>query len=198
MSIQNRVNGWLAEQFLNLVFLLRLPSDTYKRLYDVTLPAADSTAQIDHVLVSRFGIFVVETKDDSGCIFGLEKDAFWTQTFGRTKFRIPNPLRQNYGHVCALRELLALPDEVFRSVVALMGNAKLKTEMPPNVRTSGIVGYIRSFDQPVLTEEQVAEAVRTIEAARLPRGWATNRKHVRNVRRKLSERKPGRPVKGRI
>lgn len=198
MCAKNCVNGWLAEQFLTLVFLLRLPSNTYTRLYDVTLPVSGSTTQIDHILLSRFGIFVVETKAYSGWIFGSAKDAMWTQAFGRTKFRIPNPLRQNYGHVCALRELLALPEEAFQSVVALVGECKLKTEMPPNARKSGLIRYIRSFDRPVLTEEQIAEASRKIEATRLPRGWATHRRHVRNVRRKLMERKPVGQINGRI
>ena len=71
--------GVLGEGLVNFFAWLRLPKDTYHRVHNVTLPTPDGTTQIDHVLVSRFGIFVVETKNMRGWIFGAEDQAQWTQ-----------------------------------------------------------------------------------------------------------------------
>ena len=78
--------------------VLMLPSSMYRQYHDVILPTAGGTTQIDHVFVSVFGVFVVETKNMSGWIFGSERDQDWTQVFpGGRKFKFQNPLRQNYG-----------------------------------------------------------------------------------------------------
>jgi hypothetical protein len=68
------------------------------------LPSQGSTTQIDHVLVSVYGIFVIETKNMKGWIFGDERSAQWTQSIFGKKSRFQNPLRQNYRHVKALAE----------------------------------------------------------------------------------------------
>jgi hypothetical protein len=71
-----------------------------------TLRLNDENTQIDHVLVSRFGIFVIETKDYGGWIFGGPGDRNWTQVLFRTKFQ--KPIRQIYKHgvACPIRALL--------------------------------------------------------------------------------------------
>ena len=71
--------GVLGEALVKLAAKLRLPEDTYHRIHNVTLPTPDGTTQIDHIFVSRFGIFVVETKNMKGWIFGGENQPQWTQ-----------------------------------------------------------------------------------------------------------------------
>ena len=166
---------------------LSLPSDKYHKFHDVTLSTNGGTTQIDHVFVSVFGVFVVETKNMGGWIFGSERDKTWTQIFpGGKKVRFMNPLRQNYGHVRALADALAklgLPKDTVKSVIVFVGEAKLKRRMPPNV-TVGLdaARYIRSFKTRLLTEEQVTAACAIIESDRLPASWQTTRQHVRNVK----------------
>ncbi|WP_350617509.1 nuclease-related domain-containing protein, partial [Pseudomonas sp. HY7a-MNA-CIBAN-0227] len=77
---------------------------------NVTLPLPNGgSTQIDHVIVSIYGIFVIETKNYKGWIFGNEKQRQWTQAFpnGR-KYKFQNPLRQNYLHIKTLADLLEL------------------------------------------------------------------------------------------
>ena len=50
--------------------LSRLPKEDYHLIKNITLPTGDGTTQIDHILVSRFGVFVIETKNMKGWIFG--------------------------------------------------------------------------------------------------------------------------------
>lgn len=169
-----------------------MPKSAYTRFHDVILPVPDGTTQIDHVFVSRFGVFVVETKNMGGWIFGSEQDRQWTQMFrGRRKFRFQNPLRQNYRHVKAVEAALAelhLPKRSIKSVVAFVGDAELKTAMPGNVTVgAGFASCIRSFRDPILSDEQVRTVCRRIEAEIRASSAATNRQHVRALRaRELS------------
>jgi restriction system protein len=80
MSFKSTWRGWKGEIWTILVKKLFLSSADYVDLNNVTLEAANGTTQIDHVIVSRFGIFVVETKNLSGSIFGDMVGKTWTQT----------------------------------------------------------------------------------------------------------------------
>lgn len=68
----------------------------------MTLDTPDGTTQIDHVFLSPFGVFVLETKNMRGWIFGSENQAQWTQQIFKQRFKFQNPTRQNYKHLKAL------------------------------------------------------------------------------------------------
>jgi len=73
--------GLFGEFFVNLLAKFFLDKNVYHLVKNVTLPAEDGTTQIDHIIVSRYGIFVVETKNLKGRIFGSEN-----QPCGRKKY----------------------------------------------------------------------------------------------------------------
>ncbi len=156
----------------------------YQILNDLTLPARNGTTQIDHVIVSRYGIFVVETKNMSGWIFGGADQKTWTQTFPRKKFKMQNPTRQNYKHVKAVQELLGIQQNKIYSVVAFVGSAQPRTTMPPNVVWSlrELVRYIVSFKQVVLKENELAAISKRLSQGALPAGRKTRRNHVKHVK----------------
>lgn len=175
--------GMFGEFLVKLAARIRLPSAVYHPLHDVTVPTPDGSTQIDHVFVSPFGIFVVETKHMRGWIFGGEKQPNWTQKLYRKTVSFQNPLRQNYRHIKALEAMLVLPSEVIHSVVAFTGESRFKTPMPPNVTAGGgYVRYIRSFKTPVLSDEQVKDAITAIESGRLAPTRATHRQHVARLK----------------
>lgn len=64
--------GVFGEALVNIIAKFRLPAESYHKVHNVTLPTPDGTTQIDHVFVSRFGIFVVEKKHMKGWIYGGE------------------------------------------------------------------------------------------------------------------------------
>ena len=110
----------------------------YFIIENVTLNiGANGTTQIDHIVVSRFGIFVIETKRYKGWIFGDEGSRNWTQVLYKAKFKFPNPVVQNVGHVRAVRALFKLAEDSFHSLVVFVGNEfEFKTEMPDVVLKS--------------------------------------------------------------
>lgn len=86
-------------------------------------------SQPDVVVATPAGIIVFEVKEYSGWIFGKGHQRQWTQllAYGERKNRFYNPIRQNQGHIEALRRQLngfgAIP---FYSVVVFYGNCELK------------------------------------------------------------------------
>lgn len=101
--------GKLGEAFVSRA-LSELEPAKYTILDDLLLPSSGSiaTTQLDHVVVSDFGIFVIETKSFKGWIFGNANAQYWTQVLYRHREKFYNPLRQNYAHVKAIEALKAI------------------------------------------------------------------------------------------
>jgi restriction system protein len=163
------IKGWLGEKMTILGMWLKLDRKIYRLINDVILSSRNGTTQIDHVIVSSYGLFVIETKNMDGWIFGSANEATWTQQFFRKRFKFQNPLRQNYRHTKCLAEALHLADEVLHSVVFFIGEAKLKTTLPENVLTKGLSSYIMRFTKPGLGPTRVQEIelqLRALKAGR--------------------------------
>jgi len=177
------VKGAIGEFNVNLRARLFLDKEQYHLIKNVTLPTDDGSTQIDHIIVSKFGIFVVETKNMKGWIFGSPNQKNWTQKFPKSSNKFQNPLHQNYKHTKTLESLLMLSEEQVFSVVVFVGDSTFKTEMPENVTSgTGYIKYIKSKGQVVLTEAEVKDITSKIEAGRLKPSLKTNREHVKHVK----------------
>ena len=193
-----RVKGWIGERLVRLAARLRLDSRVYRAFNDVTLATPDGTTQIDHVFVSPYGVFVVETKNMKGWIFGGERQATWTQKIYRNTRKFQNPLRQNYKHTKTLQELLDLDPAVVLSIVVFVGDSRFKTKMPPNVvHGGGYVRYIRRFRERVFSDSEIEAICDRLSQGRLAPTRETHRAHVRNVaKQKQPEQGPACPKCG--
>ncbi|EHK9001037.1 NERD domain-containing protein, partial [Vibrio vulnificus] len=170
-------------EFLVNKLLSQLPDSDYTLVRNVTLPTDDGTTQIDHIVVSRFGIFVVETKNMKGWIFGSKSQKQWTQKVYRHSSKFQNPLQQNYKHVKTLESLLAIDCEKLHSVVVFIGDSTFKTDMPENVTYArGCLEYIKKFEQPVFSESEYSQFVDAINEVKLKKGIVTNIKHRQHVK----------------
>lgn len=137
-------------------------SEEYLVLHDVVIPAGGGTTQIDQLILSPYGVFVVEVKNYQGWIFGRERDPTWTQRLRGGSYTFQNPLRQNYKHVKALQALTGLPVEKFVSVICFSAETTFKTPLPRNVtRGTRYLDYVREFREPQLTPEEL-ERIRTV------------------------------------
>ena len=82
---------------------LKKLSDEYLVINDIMIKTKDgSTHQIDHVVISKYGIFVIETKQYNGYIKGNDYAKRWLIKNGKKKIYVNNPLHQNYGHIKSL------------------------------------------------------------------------------------------------
>jgi hypothetical protein len=146
----------------------------------------DGTTQVDHILVSRFGVFVIETKDYKGWIFANATHESWTQVLFRLRFKFQNPIFQNNRHVRAVQRLLDfVPLEAIRSVIVFTGEAEFKTETPQGVITiSRLVGYLRAQTEEVMSLNRVQFCVGRLETARLAISRETDVEHIRSLDRR--------------
>jgi restriction system protein len=87
MSLISSFKGCVGEMQGTLAAKIRLDPQVYRSINNVTIPAANGTTQIDRVIVSKYGIFVVETKNIKGWIYGDENKAQWTQVLHGKKYR---------------------------------------------------------------------------------------------------------------
>jgi predicted RNA-binding Zn-ribbon protein involved in translation (DUF1610 family) len=181
--------GVLGECIINVSAKLFLDKEQYHLIKNVTLPTEDGTTQIDHIIVSKFGVFVVETKNMKGWIFGSPSQKTWTQKIYKHTSKFQNPLHQNYKHTKTLESLLGLNDQQIHSVIVFIGDSTFKTEMPENVTYGGgYLRYIKSKTELVLSESEVNEITNKIENGRLTPSFKTNREHVAHVRNIIEEK----------
>ena len=183
------MKGVLGEFLVNLAARLFLDKKTYTLFKNVTLPTEDGTTQIDHVIVSRYGVFVIETKNMRGWIFGSPQQKTWTQKIYRHTNKFQNPLHQNYKHTQTLQAVLELdPDKLF-SLVVFVGDSDFKTPMPDNVvYLGGYIRFIKSKTQPILSDNEVLAICAKIASGRLKPSIKTHKEHVKHVKAIVEEK----------
>jgi restriction system protein len=186
MSLRSIIKGWVGEVQGTLAKMIFLDPQTYVDVNNVTIPTSKGTTQIDHVIVSRYGVFVVETKNMTGWIFGDEKSPQWTQSIFGKKYKFQNPLHQNYRHTKALSEFLGIDHSKFMSVVMFWGECEFKTPLPPNVMSRGYTSYIKSHTAVLFSDQEVHEIAAALKDGMLPKSWATRRQHVESLKERFS------------
>ena len=147
------------------------------------------TTQIDHVVVSPYGIFVIETKNFSGWIFGEEKSQQWAQTFKEKEGKLfYNPIKQNWGHIFALSEHLRINVRMFKPVVVFSNNCKLDVETTiPVVYVSDLKNLILSYTQEIISEGKVDAIFNRLSSLCL-NGEEMENRHVQSIRERLAEK----------
>ena len=181
--------GFAGEMLVHISAKIHLNKDKYHILRNVTLPTVDGTTQIDHIIVSEYGVFVVETKNMKGWIFGGAHQKTWTRKIFKYTKKFQNPLHQNYKHVETLKSILELNDQQIFSVVLLVGSSTFKTDMPENVINGpGLIKYIKSKDQQVLLNADVQMILSKIESERMAPSRETTKAHINHVKQIVEEK----------
>lgn len=172
-----------GEALVSRVVRMDFGPPDYHLMNHVTLQLKDGTTEVDHILVSRFGVFVIETKNYKGWIFANAKQANWTQVLFKHKFKFQNPIRQNFRHVRAVQDLLDfLPPDAVKSVVVFAGVAEFKTEIPQGVFSlSDLIEYLREHTAAVMSLNRMQFCVGRLETARLAISDKTDVEHVRSL-----------------
>lgn len=185
------LKGKVGELAVAVHVKLYLKDPSYILLNDCTLPDEQSgTTQIDHILLSPYGIFIIETKNYTGWIFGGERQKMWTQKIYKKSYKFQNPLHQNYKHTKVLEDVLSdiIEPQHLHSVIVFMPESEFKTAMPSNVfRGAAWTDYVRGFQDEVIPAMKLKRIQLRIEKEVLEKSWKTNRLHVAN----LKQRKQG-------
>jgi len=179
-----KIRGWMGEKQVSNT-LKRLPKD-YKLIDNILLRRKDgTTSQIDHIVISIYGIFVIETKNYKGIITGGEYSEQWTKHMYKKKYKFLNPIRQNYGHIKALEETLKLPGNMFIPIVVFTSDAKLRVKSKKAViNTKDLNKTIRNYKAKIITPEQTEAIQSKLQTSNIY-SKKEMKKHVRNIRNKI-------------
>jgi len=154
-------------------------SPNFHLLNNVTIPFQDGTTQIDHILISTKGVFIIEVKHYSGWIFANEKSDQWMQSIYQVKNRFQNPIHQNYRHIKATQQLLDfLPKEQIHSIVVFSGSAEFKTSIPNGVvYLDQLVNHLNTFQEETISANRLEFCVGRLECKRYELTKATDIQH---------------------
>jgi len=178
-------------EFLTFSYLEKLPG--YKRLLtNLYIPKEDgTTTEIDLVMLEETGIYVFESKNYSGWIFGDEKSKYWTQTLqNKQKNRFFNPIWQNKAHIKALANILLDVDEsMYKSYIVFSERCKLKkiNVTSPVVKVINRQDLIRTIKKDIsnspklLTKDKIDEIYAALERFALA-GDDVKRKHIESIK----------------
>ena len=159
------------------MILRNLPSHSYHVLNDIVIPTKYGHTQIDHIVVSRYGIFVIETKNVMGLITGNTADEQWIK--GSRKFKFRNPILQNDGHVRALIALLNISSGDFFPIVVFNRRGELQISTSRKViYNDQLISEILLHKQVILDDKQVKQITADIK-----RNNVTSREIRRNLRK---------------
>lgn len=176
--------------------LIKRENSDYHLFDNVILKTPDGTTQVDHVLISPYGIFVIETKNFKGWIFGGENQRQWTQSlkrkyrfrslFNQYTFQFKNPLHQNYKHVKAVQAFLGVEPKFVFNTVVFVGGSEFMTDMPENVmQLPDLLPYIKAHTQRILSDSKVVEFCQKLEVY-IGNAPFTHEEHMRNIRENIA------------
>ena len=156
---KSKLKGKIGEAQVSVLIKKHLNDSDYNLIENVTIPGKDGTTQIDHIVLSPFGIFAIEVKNMKGWIFGSKNQKNWTQKFPNKSFQFQNPLHQNYRHLKTLSAVVALQEDKF-------------------------IRHIHTYTNVVLGAQDISKALRKIEKARLLPSRATDIYHNESLKEK--------------
>ena len=144
--------------------LSRLPRTEYVVLNDVLLPTGTGTTQIDHVVVSLYGIFVIESKNYKGSIYGTRTSEKWSQYINGEQYNFRNPLKQNTAHVMAIEKATMISGRYIIPLVVFTGSATLNVLSCDEVIYDGMLyETICRYKEKVLTPDLMESYARIID-----------------------------------
>ena len=184
-----RIIGFWGEKQTSA--LLSFLNNEYKVYNDVLIPRQNGTSQIDHIVVSPYGIFVIETKNYKGWIFGNPNSYKWTQNIYGKKYELYNPIIQNIGHITALRRIIPGYDDYFISIIVFPMHASLKTNINEEynvIKNWKLNSKIRSYKKEVLSENDIIKICSEIEQFRIV-DKESKKEHVRRTKEESNRKK---------
>ena len=176
---KGRIGELLVKYKLN-----KLSKEEYRVLNNIMIEVDDKTYQIDHIVISKYGIFVIETKSFRGFIIGVEGCDKWMQFVGKKAYEFPNPIQQNYWHIHALKKLLELDENIFIPIICFTSQVKLKVDSKQRViklsrLNSNILGQ-----QNVVLDVDLDEIYNKITSSNIINKQEL-KKHVKNIKTRL-------------
>lgn len=174
-----------------------LDSDDYRVYNDLLIRNGNHTTQVDHIVISRYGVFVLETKNVHGKVYGGGNAEFWKQylpdtgykRYGFTQeYQLRNPIWQNEGHIKILRRLVFDNDVPVYGIVVFPSDTEINvTASQPVVNMYDVVPYIKQYRDVVLSSDQMGSYRRRLLEV-ISTSESDRKEHLANVYRNKERR----------
>jgi len=175
--------GYLGERSINAE-LNKLDKNIYTVIPNIMLKREGGvSSQIDAVVLSKYGIFVIEAKNYSGKIRGKVRADRWRQVLHsrQNPYYFQNPIHQNFGHIKTLEEVIGIKYDKMLNIVVFAGTAKWRKRPAKSVLyTRELKVYIEKQKKVLLTEEEISEIKNKISELRVT-GIFKNKEHIENI-----------------
>ncbi|MBJ2126268.1 NERD domain-containing protein [Flavobacterium sp. IB48] len=183
-----QIKGIIGEKTVSSI-LDFLDKSEYKVIHNVVLQRGEVTTQIDHIVISSFGIFVIETKNYKGWIVGYEKSEYWTQVIYKYRSKFYNPIFQNAGHIRTLKTCLnEYRNLEYISIVVFSINAKIKIDTSVDVvNMHRLLKTIKKYSNVNLSEEAKKSIFEKINASNLVDSFK-KKEHNNSIKKRISDR----------
>ena len=176
-----KISGDVGELTLSSV-LGSLP-DYYHVMDDILLQTKKGSTQLDHVIVSPFGIFVIETKNHKGMIFGDCFGQVWTQVLpGRGRFKMYSPVKQNQGHIQHLSMQSKIPMQFMQGVIVFTNQDAnlINVDCPFCFNVDQLYNYISQFQNVIFNHKQIEQIIRRFDKIDT-NSYMNRKKHINYV-----------------
>ena len=186
----SKIKGSVGEFKVNT--RLNFLGNEYISLNDILIKSSNgNTSQIDELVLSEYGIFIIETKNYKGWIFGNEKSENWTQVIFKEKHTFRNPIKQNWSHVYALKNVLSeFPNIHYFPIVVFTGDATLKgiESTVPVIYSNRLNSTIKNLSsEKCLSQTEVEKIKSILESVEITEKMA-RKEHVKNIKQNIVEK----------
>ncbi|WP_286971866.1 NERD domain-containing protein [Flavobacterium sp. UBA4854] len=183
---KSKIKGIIGEKKVSLILYFFDKSD-YKVINNVVLKTGAITTQIDHIVISSFGVFVIETKNYKGWIVGYENSKYWTQVIYKYKTKFYNPILQNEGHIKALKNCLKVYSDLeYISIVVFCTKANIKVDTNIDViNVNLLIKTIKKYSRVNLSETDKENIFQKINNFNLVKS-VDQREHINSVKRRIN------------
>ncbi len=162
-----------------------------KVLKNLYIPYRGKTTEIDLLLLTEKFIFVYESKNYSGWIFGSANNKYWTQMLNKNyKNQFYNPMLQNQTHIKAISNLLSIDKDKFKSFIVFSERCELK-KVPEDTNEVKIIKRGQAIEKTnfeMLGEDKIFSIAEIDKLYKMLSKYSnateeTKKKHIENIKK---------------
>jgi len=149
------------EDFPISLFLRNLDKNEYSILKKYNLEYNGNSAVIDYLIISRYGIFVVNSKNISGVIAN-SKDGKWIQKTNRCENLIENPLLECDKSIKMLKEMFSSKNIEIIPITVFNATSKIEVDFDNVINSPELIRRIKQYENPVIDQKEVENILYTL------------------------------------
>ena len=176
---RNKIKGKLGE-IKSSNELNKLDREEYKVLDNIILYSDNKTHEIDNIVISKYGLFIIEMKNYIGKVSGSKDDDKWTHYAYKNVNKFYNPVKQNYGHMRCVSDALKLDMRYLIPVVVFSNDTYIDSDVKYVIHLKDVNKYIMKHKKNMyLDVDEIYEKLIKLNI----KDKSVKRKHVSSIKK---------------